>query len=216
VTIPVYFHVLMAEDGKGNVSDHKIGLQVDVLDDAFGPAGFHFSLAGVDRTAKDRWASLGFGGQDEAAAKNALRKGGASALNIYTADLGGGLLGWATFPWEYADDPKMDGVVVLRSSLPGGSAEPYNLGDTATHEVGHWLGLFHTFQGRCRLHGDRVSDTAPERSPAFGCPSGRDSCPNDDGLDPIENFMDYSDDACMSLFTAGQSQRMNAAYARWR
>lgn len=226
VVIPVYVHVINKGRGleNGDVPNWMIHRQIQVLNASFGgatggaPTAFQFALTGVTRTTNARWYTMSPGSTEEREAKAALRQGGADALNIYTANPGGGLLGWATFPWSYAGDPVNDGVVVLYSSLPGGSAAPYNEGDTATHEVGHWLGLYHTFQGACSPSGDLVADTPAERSPAFGCPAGRDTCvgPRHPGLDPIENFMDYTDDACMFQFTAEQSSRMSALAAQYR
>lgn len=214
--IAVYVHELHSTSGAGDVTDAQVEAQIQVLNDAYASMGFSFVLAGHDETVNNAWFGMGSGSSAEAQAKNALRQGGASALNIYTANPGGGLLGWATFPWWYGSDPADDGVVLLYSSLPGGTAAPYNLGDTGTHEVGHWLGLYHTFQGGCNGQGDYISDTPAEKSPAYGCPVNRDSCRNKAGVDPIFNFMDYTDDACMDSFTSGQAARATAAWSTYR
>lgn len=216
-TINVYFHVIRRGTGIGNgdVPHVQILAQMAVLNAAYAPRGWSFNLVGLDRTTNATWYTMLPGTTAESQAKSALRRGTADDLNIYTASPGGGLLGWATFPWSYASQPNLDGVVVLFSSLPGGSAAPYDMGDTATHEVGHWMGLYHTFQGGCSNPGDGVPDTPREASPAFGCPTGRDTC-SPPGLDPITNFMDYTDDACMNQFTPNQDVRMDAAFTVFR
>lgn len=216
--VPVYWHRIHASNGSGGVvSNSQLNAQMTVLNNAFAGSSFSFTLARVDDTSNSAWYTCA-GGTCETEMKTALRVGGSNALNIYSNNMGQGLLGWATFPSRYASAPSMDGVVILYSSVPGGSAEPYNEGDTATHEVGHWMGLYHTFQGGCAKKNDGVDDTPAERSPAFGCPVGRDTCtgPRSPGLDPIENFMDYTDDACMFQFSGGQNDRMNAQWAAYR
>ena len=222
ITIPVYFHVIT--DGvNGDVAQHQIDAQVRILNAAFaGRTGgattsFQFVLAGVTRTVNPAWYSMGIQSREERQAKTALRVGGAGALNVYTTD-GGGFLGWATFPSSYSSQPAMDGVVVYSESLPGGNCCDewvYNQGDTLTHEVGHWVGLYHTFQNGCSNTGDNVSDTPPERAPQFFC-EPRDSCTRDAGLDPIHNFMDYTEDSCMFLFTPGQAERSDALVRAFR
>jgi hypothetical protein len=213
-TVNVYFHVIKNTNGDGDLSDSDVREQIRILNNAFAAGQFEFNLVATDTTVNNTWFNLNSGSTAELNMKTALRQGTADDLNIYTANLGGGLLGWATFPSSYSSSPLRDGVVLLYSSLPGGDATPYNEGDTGTHEVGHWLGLYHTFQGGCQ-QGDLVGDTAPEKSAAFGCPVGRDTC-NGGGPDPITNFMDYTDDSCMNNFSAGQADRMHAQWMTYR
>jgi hypothetical protein len=215
--VDVYFHVLRKGTGiaNGDVPAAWITKQVKVLNDAYAPTGWSFRLAAVDRTTNATWFRLSAGSNGERAAKRALHKGSADDLNIYTANLANDYLGWATPPSDYASYPKYDGVAVHFQTLPGGNKARFNLGDSATHEVGHWMGLFHTFDGGCDGDGDLVDDTPAEASPAYGCPTNRDTCPAS-GFDPIRNFMDYSDDACMDSFTSGQDARMDAQFSRYR
>jgi hypothetical protein len=213
-TINVYFHVIRDTDGDGDVPNSWITAQMNVLQNAFDEHGWSFNLAAVTRTTNANWYNNLETVSVERAAKDALRQGSADDLNIYSAGLQT-YLGWATFPSNYDADPDYDGVVILDESMPGGDADPYNLGDTATHEVGHWMGLYHTFQGGCSKQNDLVADTPPERSAAFGCPEGRDTC-RGGGEDPIFNFMDYTDDGCMDHFTSGQDDRMDQQFSQYR
>ncbi|GAA5123089.1 zinc metalloprotease [Alloalcanivorax gelatiniphagus] len=244
VTIPVRFHVIAKDRGQegGNLSDARIQAQIAVLNAAYQGSGFSFTLERVTRTFEPQWfnliASNGAepryfrGGGKEVAMKKALYGDSTSeTLNIYSASLGQSLLGWAYFPSDFdaeatAGDPLpqfRDGVVIDYRSLPTVTGDTgdasvltvYGEGDTATHEVGHWLELYHTFQGGCAEPGDYVADTAPEASPAFQCPAGRDTCAGG-GVDPITNFMDYTYDSCMTEFTAGQRARMQMAWTEYR
>jgi hypothetical protein len=224
-TVPVWFHVINRGPGyaNGDVPDTMLREQVRVLNESFAgrtggaAAGFRFELAGITRTTDPEWFDMGIQSQAERRAKEALRQGGAETLNVYVTN-GGGYLGWATFPSSYKPQPSQDGVVLYFRSLPGADLAPYNEGDTGTHEVGHWLGLYHTFQNGCSTNNDYVSDTPAERYPAFGCPVGRDTCtsPKYPGLDPVFNFMDYTDDPCMNAFTEAQAVRMEGAFALYR
>jgi pregnancy-associated plasma protein-A len=228
VTVPVWIHVITRGAGfaNGELSQAMIQQQMKVLVDSYsgrtGGAGsiFDFQLAGVTQTNNQTWFErMAIDVEVETEAKRALRRGGPESLNIYTVD-GGPYLGFAYYP-NILTDPTyaiLDGVVLDWRSLPGGTFAIYSEGDTATHEVGHWLALYHTFEGKCSGKGDFIADTPAEFSPAFNCPIGRDTFggTSKPGLDPIFNFMDYSQDSCMFMFTPLQVERMQAAWASFR
>ena len=224
VRVRTVVHVITREDGTGGVTREQVRRQIRVLNRSYrgvtsrraANAHIRFVLRRVDRTANDTWYAwdLNLNGTETASvreAKRRLHRGTRATLNIYVAGLQDGFLGYATFP---RDRPlKQDGVVLLDESLPGGSEAPYNKGDTATHEVGHWLGLFHTFQGGCRTPGDRVRDTPYQLdgSNVFDCDTSADTCARP-GKDPVHNFMGYAADGCLNSFTRGQGQRMRKAW----
>lgn len=178
--------------------------QLKVLNDDYAPSGFQFTLANTTRTVNTTWARNSSESSNEAEMKAALRQGSYSDLNLYFLTELDEVLGYCYFPVASPSDSDIsnDGCSILAASVPGGKDDRFNLGKTATHEVGHWLGLFHTFQGGCE-DGDGVADTPAQKSGSSGCPIGRDSCPAP-GLDPIHNYMDYSDDPCLEEFTPGQ------------
>jgi hypothetical protein len=213
--IPVQFQVITTATGAGNVTDQQLADQLAVLNAAYAGSGFQFSHRGTTRTKNTTWYNGCAKSSVERSMKRSLAVDPAHTLNFYSCGLGSGLLGYATFPNYYAEASYMHGVVVLNQSLPGGSATNYNNGDTGTHEVGHYLGLYHTFQGGCADPGDYVADTPAEAEPAYGCPVGRDSCASP-GLDPITNFMDYTYDSCMNTFTTDQRIRAQDIVATYR
>jgi hypothetical protein len=159
----------MTSSGKGDLSDSVIARQMAVLNEAFGPWGFEFVAEGpVNRVTNDEWAAInirtGGGRSRQTAMKSAHRQGTLQDLNLYITELTGGILGYVSYlPSQLGGRVKQDGVVVTATSLPGVKAWPYDEGDTVTHEAGHWLGLYHTFQGGCSSRGDHVDDTPAEK-----------------------------------------------------
>jgi len=237
INIPVVVHVVYKTTAQ-NVSDAMIQAQIDVLNEDFRklnadaantPSVFaplvadcelNFCLAqrdpngnattGIERRLT---STTSFSTND---AVKYYSSGGLNAwnssqyLNLWVCNLGNGILGYAQFPGGAA---ATDGVVLLYSSLPGGSAAPYNLGRTATHEVGHWVNLRHIW-GDATCGNDQVSDTPLHNTANYGCPSypHYSTCSGS----PVEmtmNYMDYTDDACMYMFTTGQKTRLSAIFA---
>lgn len=214
-TVNVYMHVI-TDGAKGNLSSAMIANQISVLNAAYAPPGspspsgdrLHRQPELVQRPRQlddrreaneDRLAQ-GHDGRPESLHRQSRQQAaGLGDLPKSTYDV-------------------MDGVVLLDQSLPGGTASPYNLGDTANPRSRPLVRpLCRTFQGGCNGNGDYVSDTPAEKSAAFGCPAGRDSCASKAGKDPrITNFMDYTDDACMNQFTSGQVARMQAQWTTYR
>jgi Pregnancy-associated plasma protein-A len=225
ITIPIYFHCITAREifpsrtVKGTCSPAMLALQLAMLNLAYYP-DFSFYIADARSYNRPDYYNCDYGNKDQQRRmKEELHQGGMSALNLYTCNPADGYLGWATLPdgsvGGGSGDVKMDGVIIATGTMPGGNAAPFNLGDTATHEVGHWLGLYHTFQGGCSGEGDFISDTPAEATPAYSCDLSRDTCASA-GNDPVQNFMDYTEDNCLSQFTTNQRERMIAQWNLYR
>jgi hypothetical protein len=221
--VQVWVHVVSPDGTTGNVSQALIDDQIAVLNNTFAGGeggfntGFTFTLAGVTRTVNADWYYTNPGGT-ERVMKRALYIPGTNVLNMYLTTAGD-YLGWAYLPKVVTQgNTFLDGVVIDWESLLGASDKyrgRYDQGETATHEVGHWLNLEHTFYRGCNGRGDYVDDTPYEATPTSGCPEGKDTCPAP-GIDPIHNYMDYSYDQCYTEFTAGQAARMQDAWLTFR
>ena len=178
-TIPVYFHVFTSgSEGRLSVTDLK--QQINVLNTDYAgreggfATGFSFTYAGVDYTDNSTWFNaLDPGTSVERTAKAATHVGDASVLNAWTTN-GPSYLGFATFPSWYKRSPQLDGVVLdYKSFLGGPFGDQFSLGKTATHEVGHWLGALHTFQGGCNAKATTSTTRRRRRRPPAAAPRTR-------------------------------------------
>lgn len=219
INIPVYVYVIYANSAQ-NISDAQINSQISVLNNDFNDSNYNnipeefqsvganidinFSLENVDRRAN---STSSWGTNN--AVKN-VYPAVAGHLTIWVANIGGGILGYAQFPGGSAST---DGIVISPQyfGTTGTAQSPFDLGRTATHEVGHWLNLRHIWgDGRCKQD-DFVSDTPSSDGPNYGCPSY--PTVNCRTTDMTMNYMDYTDDYCMNMFTIGQRDRMRALFA---
>ena len=246
ILVPIYVHIIQGNhERERTVSKAEVRRVVNILRAAYrgdqssfaATTRFSFTIKSFTVTRNDRWYHARMGSADDQQMKRRLHRGFSRALNLYINAPRGpqgtsGLLGFARFPWQYDSNKTQDGVTVHAESLPGGSYSGFNAGDTVVHEVGHWLGLFHTFQSSksdpCMdTVNDGVADTPAEKEPNGRRPNG--PCDNPSNLcdptlllppdalrDPVFNFMDYASDRCMREFTQGQSDRMDLEYALYR
>jgi pregnancy-associated plasma protein-A len=226
ITVPVYFHVVTGEDSssKALVTQGMATAQIQAMNNAYRPTGFSFNLQGTDFHANNSWAT-----GDDPNMQSALRKGGYGALNIYfLTNVTGGVLGQCSMPTNVGGNPapaqfSTDGCIIHAGTMPGApsgfSLYGYSEGMTAVHETGHWLGLFHPFEGNScdpSQSGDYIADTPVQSTATNGCPASKDSCPSQPGSDSIHNYMDYSTDACYTSFTDDQISRMQSFWPEYR
>ncbi|MDX2249848.1 MAG: fibronectin type III domain-containing protein [Bacteroidia bacterium] len=237
ITIPVVIHVVYRTPEE-NITDQQILSQIKVLNEDFQRlnadrsqtpleflsaatnTGISFQLATTDPNGNPtsgivRYQTTQFAFYSHNNGVKYSAMGGVDAwptadyLNIWVCNLGMGVLGYAQFPGGPAET---DGVVIGYPYFGriGNVTAPFNKGRTTTHEVGHWLNLRHIWgDGPCDVD-DFVEDTPPTDKPNHGCASGHYAC---GALSMVQNFMDYTDDACMNLFTRGQAERMRTLFA---
>lgn len=215
-TIPVWVHEIRRKSGSlGTLVAGQITSQITALNTAFASHGIQFTLAGTTLSKNNNWYN------DTGTYYNSLARDVHNNLNIYT-NTASGNLGYAYVPSGGGVVGNVwDRVVIYYRAFgnPGTYGAPYNEGDTTVHEVGHYLGLHHTFQGGCASaagcanNGDLICDTPPEASPHFSPCTDPATCGNPD---PITNFMDYSDDPCMFQFSPNQQNRMRCTVANIR
>ena len=209
----VAWHVIHASNNAGNLTDVQIEYQIQVMNYDFQEHNIAFILDTIDRTANETW----FEGWDpdnggmDTQGMQALNYDPYHYLNIYSAELAGGAgfvtCGYTWWPTNYGEGHYRQGISIDYRCIAGGSYGD----DTATHEIGHYFGLYHTFQTDCSAPDDAVADTPRNHSDYLhGCNSSQDSCPDDPGNDPVSNYMNYSSVGCTHNFTLGQKDRMDA------
>ncbi len=222
-SIPVWWHVIYSSSGAGNISEARINAQIEVLNEDYraiantmGSNSFdvkiQFELKGITRTMNDSW----FNDNDEYGYKTALGKDTNQFMNVYS-NTASGYLGYAYFPQSGGAGSWYDGVVMLHEAVGGrnNGFSQYDQGRTMVHEVGHYLGLYHTFQGGCTnsySSGDLIVDTNAEETAHYTCDQTT-TCGN---ADPIHNYMNYTDDDCMTQFTREQANRTVCSMVNYR
>jgi hypothetical protein len=213
LSVPLHLHILQDSSGSNPVSTDIINASVSRLNSGFSRAGFTFQVQSVETVVNDAWARISKSNRDVIDEISAtLNVGARNAANVYIG-LFEGLCGLASLP--YSEDP-YEALFLDYRCIPGGSqSDSY---DTIIHEMGHFMGLLHTFAPEpngCRGKGDYVSDTPFQKVPHFQC-RRYDTCPKKPGLDPVRNYMDYTEDACSHRFTRGQIALMRYAHSYYR
>ncbi|RMJ17345.1 hypothetical protein BHE90_003762 [Fusarium euwallaceae] len=236
-TVDVNFHIASTEEDENLITKEIVDAQWNVLYESFAKYGINLVLNSTERVV-DNLAGQSFlvyegpdkgwvnYEEEEREYFKSTRKGGYDALNIYFfSKYSPGATGYCNWPTVLTEGDDLtlglDSCQLSAMTMPGftveqGAFEDWNMGHLAVHEAGHWFGLNHTFSGGCSEPGDFVGDTPAQRTQIFGCPVGSDSCPDRPGLDPIHNFMGYTNDNCTNEFTAGQKDRMFEVFFNYR